>query len=132
MLEELSVRLQERAEFGKKNYGTYLSFRNGRNPLVDAFQEVLDLIMYLRQVMSEYQDEHEYKDGYAFTPQPKPSENHIVADNVILHVINDLKVGNLESRYLGNPYVDMYADALWMAERLRKHIEIGVKRGKFK
>ena len=46
--------LQARAEDGHKKYGTYLHTWNGRNPLIDAYQEALDQCMYLRQAIEEY------------------------------------------------------------------------------
>lgn len=45
--------LRDRAEVGKEKYGTYLRANNGRNSLMDAYQEVLDLAMYLRQLIYE-------------------------------------------------------------------------------
>lgn len=41
--------LQNRAIVGREKYGMWLETNNGRNSLVDAFQEALDLIMYLKQ-----------------------------------------------------------------------------------
>ena len=48
--------LVDRAEAGKKKYGTYLEANNGRNALMDAYQEALDLCMYLRQAIEEQSD----------------------------------------------------------------------------
>jgi len=45
--------LMERAELGKEKYGTYLHANNGRNALVDALQESMDLTMYLAQAVME-------------------------------------------------------------------------------
>ena len=45
--------IRERAEAGKKKYGTYLETENGRDPLWGAYQEALDLVMYLRQTLLE-------------------------------------------------------------------------------
>lgn len=45
--------LTDRAEMGKAKYGTYLQTHNGRNALLDAYQEALDLVMYLRQALLE-------------------------------------------------------------------------------
>lgn len=45
--------LQARAEMGYEKYGTKLRCRNGRNALLDAYQEALDLAMYLRQALEE-------------------------------------------------------------------------------
>ncbi len=49
--------IRERAETGKRKYGTYLETNNGRNPLWDAYQEAIDLAMYLRQALLE-QERH--------------------------------------------------------------------------
>lgn len=45
--------MQERDQFGMKKYNTRLQPFNGRDPLVDAYQEVLDLAVYLRQAIFE-------------------------------------------------------------------------------
>lgn len=45
--------LQERKEFGLRKYGTLLQMGNGRNHVMDAYQEVLDLAVYFKQVMLE-------------------------------------------------------------------------------
>ena len=43
----------ERAEAGRERYGTYLETHNGRDALWDAYQETLDLAVYLRQLILE-------------------------------------------------------------------------------
>lgn len=45
--------IEDRVKFGKLKYGTELHAHNGRNPLVDAYQEAIDLVMYLRQAIEE-------------------------------------------------------------------------------
>lgn len=45
--------IRERAEVGRQKYGHYLETNNGRNPLWDAYQEAIDLVMYLRQALLE-------------------------------------------------------------------------------
>ena len=45
--------LANRALEGKERYGEPLLANNGRNPLWDAYQEALDLAMYLRQAIEE-------------------------------------------------------------------------------
>lgn len=45
--------LKRRAEMGKAQYGTYLETHNGRDALLDAYQEALDLCMYLKQAILE-------------------------------------------------------------------------------
>ena len=45
--------LEERRAQGIAKYGTELKSHNGRDPLVDAYQESLDQTMYLRQAIEE-------------------------------------------------------------------------------
>lgn len=45
--------LIDRSEMGRSKYGTLLRTGNGRDALWDAYQEVLDLAMYLRQELRE-------------------------------------------------------------------------------
>ncbi len=53
VLDEVLRDLTLRAETGKEKYGTYLRTDNGRDALVDAYQEALDLCMYLKQKLME-------------------------------------------------------------------------------
>lgn len=48
--------IRERAEVGKIKYGTYLKTHNGRIALWDAYQEAIDLVMYLRQEILNRED----------------------------------------------------------------------------
>lgn len=45
--------LVKRSEIGKERYGTYLQPDNGRDALRDAYEEALDLPLYLRQLLFE-------------------------------------------------------------------------------
>lgn len=45
--------MQERNRVGTERYGTPLQAHNGRDALVDAYQEALDLVVYLRQEIEE-------------------------------------------------------------------------------
>lgn len=45
--------IKRRAEEGKLKYGTYLETFNGRDALVDEYQETLDKAMYLKQAIME-------------------------------------------------------------------------------
>ncbi|MCD4717440.1 MAG: hypothetical protein K8R45_11975 [Desulfobacterales bacterium] len=45
--------IHARMEAGKQKYGTPLQTFNGRDALWDAYQEALDLVMYLRQAILE-------------------------------------------------------------------------------
>lgn len=48
--------IESRAQLGEKKYGARLatwSRENGKSPLRNAYEEVLDLAMYLRQRLEE-------------------------------------------------------------------------------
>jgi hypothetical protein len=45
--------MRARRELGVKRYGTPLQPNNGRDALIDAYQEALDLCVYLRQAIEE-------------------------------------------------------------------------------
>lgn len=45
--------MHERDQVGRQRYGTPLQAHNGRDALVDAYQEALDLVVYLRQAIEE-------------------------------------------------------------------------------
>ena len=45
--------IAERDKLGRERYGTPLQAFNGRDALVDAYQESLDLVVYLRQAIEE-------------------------------------------------------------------------------
>lgn len=45
--------IEARVEYGVTYYGERLTSHNGRDALADAYQEALDLVMYLRQVLHE-------------------------------------------------------------------------------
>ncbi len=49
VIEDMLKRDQE----GERKYGTRLQAFNGRDALVDAYQEALDLVVYLRQAIEE-------------------------------------------------------------------------------
>lgn len=48
--------IAERKRIGIERYGRALQPHNGRDALVDAYQEVLDLAMYVRQEIEERDD----------------------------------------------------------------------------
>ena len=57
---DIATKVQEdiegRAELGLKHYGARLAVKsreNGKTPLVNAYEEVLDLAMYLKQQIEE-------------------------------------------------------------------------------
>lgn len=45
--------MRERDQIGRQRYGTPLQAFNGRDALVDAYQEALDHAVYLRQAIEE-------------------------------------------------------------------------------
>lgn len=45
--------IEERKSIGVKRYGTTLQPHNGRDALLDAYQEAIDLAIYLRQAIFE-------------------------------------------------------------------------------
>lgn len=45
--------LEARKQYGLKKYGTLLQAFNGRDALMDAYQEALDRVVYLRQAYEE-------------------------------------------------------------------------------
>lgn len=53
IIELVKQDLIDRAEMGEKKYGEKLKAFNGRCALTDAYQEALDLCMYLRQLLEE-------------------------------------------------------------------------------
>lgn len=45
--------MRERDQIGRERYGTPLQAHNGRDALQDAYEEALDLAVYLRQAIEE-------------------------------------------------------------------------------
>jgi len=53
VLELVLQDLRDRSAVGTVKYGTELKTHNGRDALLDAYQEACDLVMYLRQAIAE-------------------------------------------------------------------------------
>lgn len=51
--EQIATEFEERSDFGVEKYGVRLHSHNGRNALVDAYQEGMDMVLYLRQHIIE-------------------------------------------------------------------------------
>lgn len=45
--------MRERDHLGRERYGTPLQPHNGRDTLIDAYQEILDAAVYMRQAIYE-------------------------------------------------------------------------------
>lgn len=56
--------MKKRDHVGRQRYGTPLQPFNGRDALRDAYEEALDLAVYLRQVVEERQAFTDYLNGY--------------------------------------------------------------------
>jgi hypothetical protein len=54
--EFLKELIDNRTEFGVQKYGQELHTHSGRNPLLDALQESIDLNQYLAQIIMEQED----------------------------------------------------------------------------
>lgn len=53
IIELVQADLEERAKKGEKAYGERLKAHNGRDAMVDLYQELLDAVCYLRQLLEE-------------------------------------------------------------------------------
>ncbi len=61
--------IKERDKNGKAKYGVRLQAFNGRDATVDAYQEVLDLIVYFRQLIEERKEMVELLKSFSRTTQ---------------------------------------------------------------
>jgi hypothetical protein len=59
VLDKVIEDLKKRSEFGEKKYGTKLMTFNGRDPLVDFYQELLDGVVYIKQELMERESRKE-------------------------------------------------------------------------
>ena len=89
-----------RALEGKKKYGTYLQAGNGRDALMDALQESLDMNQYLMQVIME-------KETKTF-PETIFSKNTI--DDQIKHLVSE-SVEFLHEYFNGNDFEKLIDEA---------------------
>lgn len=55
--------MRDREEKGVQKYHTHLQPFNGRDALIDAYQEALDLVVYLRQLIYE-KEKHDFLVGH--------------------------------------------------------------------
>lgn len=56
-LDRTMADMRQRDDLGRTRYGTRLQPHNGRDALIDAYQESLDLAVYLRQKILERKDD---------------------------------------------------------------------------
>lgn len=55
-VEAVLADMRERDKIGRERYSTPLQAHNGRNARIDAYQEALDCVAYLRQCLEEDYD----------------------------------------------------------------------------
>lgn len=58
MWESVIEDMVERDNLGLERYGVRLQPFNGRNSLIDLYEELLDAVVYIKQKIIEEQDEH--------------------------------------------------------------------------
>jgi len=60
--QRLLADMRARDALGRQKYGTALQAHNGRDVLRDAYEEALDLVVYLRQAIAEgYDEQHAFE-----------------------------------------------------------------------
>jgi len=64
---KLITLIAERAEMGRQKHGTHLQANNGRNAMMDALQESIDLNQYLMQKLMETEEKKFAEEGRRFT-----------------------------------------------------------------
>lgn len=74
--------MRQRDHVGREKYGTPLQAHNGRRPLVDAYQEVLDLAVYLRQEIEERAALEQYCEEMRGLCHALEQENRIMREDV--------------------------------------------------
>jgi len=76
-LDSLQEDLEARAAMGAAKYGTRLRAHNGRDALIDLYQELLDALVYARQYLEEKKDQavvSEYRDWWPLGTRINPQE----------------------------------------------------------
>lgn len=85
--------MRERHELGRAKYGVALQTFNGRDPIIDAYQEALDLVVYTQQARLELA---------AATLNPSVEENwnrRLALDTVFHHALDAVRrLGELIKR----------------------------------
>lgn len=79
--------MKDRDAVGRERYGTPLQAFNGRDPLVDAYQEALDFVVYMRQAI--------YERGTAGDIVPLPHREALRVENARLNArVDELMASN--------------------------------------
>lgn len=80
-----------------KKYGGYLETNNGRSALWDAYQEAIDLVMYLRQRMLE--EERKMRIGTQIAYVPRHAHGRLEHPDVQFGFVTDTRWENHFCRY---------------------------------
>jgi hypothetical protein len=133
--------LELRSKMGEEKYGEVLRAFNGRNALVDAYQEALDLVQYLRQQIEEQQASDrkiaretiisaQMKDGQYFIRPgrfiPLDGNPTEVKQESIAQEAHRLVLGDRGEAY-GHPIFDMTRSADMLTALLRNKLRPGVR-----
>ena len=81
--------MEDRRVHGIEKYGVPVQPHNGRDPLVDAYQEALDLCVYLRQAIEERKREAEDQRIYCEYVQ-RMREEHNKVSNIMVDLLMSL------------------------------------------
>lgn len=124
-LQALINSTRQRAEMGKAKYGVYLTAHNGRNPLVDAFQEALDQLVYLRQAIEDGDAMPPIHPDYATRPEPAPTNQPDLTPIYAL-VVTDLETmannNEAHTTYYKSSLHYIYYSAIHTALRIQYEI----------
>ncbi len=114
----VSKDLAARVKLGRERYGTVLQTNNGRNPLQDAYEEALDLVLYLRQAIEERNmplATGGKEKGAGMTNPIKPHEVEVTKPDEAIEVFNSLIRGSWDGR---QAKVDQKTAATLIAEKM--------------
>lgn len=111
--------LESRSKMGKEKYGETLRAFNGRNALVDAYQEALDLVQYLRQKLEE--DARIAEDLSTRYSRPGRRVSESIAEEAHRLVLGDRGVA------YGHPIFDMTRSADMLTALLRDKLRPGAR-----
>jgi hypothetical protein len=129
-----------RSAMGKEKYGETLRAFNGRNALVDAYQEALDLVQYLRQMLEEQDRSDMRQTAREFigrqrvtlmeeqlieSPKPVYTPRALQTESVAQEA-HRLVLGSRGEAY-GHPIFDMTRSADMLTALLRNKLRPGVR-----
>jgi len=111
--------MRDRIALGQERYGSKLKTFNGRDALVDAYQEAIDLVMYLRQEIEERNSAQEAV--LAVIEIVNVSLHYTVS---IENVSGGTRIGYIGARHLGrllNPAAELVAKTVATHNNLEQY-----------